>query len=75
MTKKIQVDSPIGAAVNDAASDLHSQGFILKPESERMQLGALLVSIAREAEALTDEEHALVEAVRDKTLAKPLRFE
>lgn len=46
---------------------------VLPPE--RVQLGTLLVSIAREAEALTDEEHALLDSARDKTPAKPLRFE
>lgn len=42
---------------------------------ERVKLGSLLASIAREAGGLTDEEHALFESVRDKTPAEPMRFE
>lgn len=42
---------------------------------ERIKLGSLLASIAREAGGLTDEEHALFESVRDKTPAEPMRFE
>lgn len=42
---------------------------------ERVKLGSLLASIAREAGGLTDEEHALFERVRDKTPAEPMRFE
>ena len=43
-----------------------------RPEG-RLKLGSLLVSIAREAGGLTDEEHALFE--RDKTPAEPMRFD
>ena len=43
-----------------------------KPEG-RLKLGSLLVSIAREAGGLTDEEHALFE--RDKTPAEPMSFD
>jgi len=42
---------------------------------ERVKLGSLLVSIAREAGGLTDEEHALFESLRDKTPAEPMRLE
>lgn len=42
---------------------------------ERVKLGSLLSSIAREAGGLTDEEHALFKSVRDKTPAEPMRFE
>jgi plasmid stability protein len=42
---------------------------------ERVKLGSLLTSIAREAGGLTDEEHALFESVRDKTPAEPMKFE
>ena len=42
---------------------------------ERVKLGSLLASIAREAGGLTDEEHALFESVRDRTPAEPMRFE
>lgn len=41
---------------------------------ERVKLGSLLASIAREAGGLTDEEHAVFEGVRDKTPAEPMRF-
>ncbi len=41
---------------------------------ERVKLGSLLASIAREAGGLTDEEHAVFENVRDKTPAEPMRF-
>jgi plasmid stability protein len=41
---------------------------------ERVKLGSLLASIAREAGGLTDEEHAVFESVRDKTPAEPMRF-
>ena len=43
--------------------------------AERVKLGSLLASIAREAGGLTDKEHALFESVRDKTPAEPMRFE
>lgn len=43
--------------------------------AERVKLGSLLVSIAREAGGLTDEEHALLESVRDKTPAEPMTLE
>ncbi len=42
---------------------------------ERVKLGSLLASIAREAGPLTDEEVALFESMRDKTPAEPMRFE
>ncbi len=42
---------------------------------ERVKLGSLLASIAREAGGLTDEEHILFESVRDKTPAEPMKFE
>ncbi|EIC27899.1 plasmid stability protein [Methylomicrobium album BG8] len=40
---------------------------------ERVKLGSLLVSIAREAGGLTDAEH--FNQFRDKTPAEPMRFE
>lgn len=42
---------------------------------QRIKLGSLITSIAREAGGLTDEEHALLESVRDKTPAKPMSFQ
>lgn len=42
---------------------------------QRVKLGSLLASIAREAGGLTDEEHAVFDNVRDKTPAEPMRFE
>jgi len=42
---------------------------------ERIKLGSLLASIAREAGGLTDEEVAAINNLRDKTPAQPLRFE
>ncbi|MCD4512322.1 plasmid stability protein stbC [Brucella pseudogrignonensis] len=42
---------------------------------QRVKLGSLLASIAREASGLTDEEHAVFDSVRDKTPAEPMRFE
>lgn len=42
---------------------------------ERVKLGSLLASIAREAGGLTDEEVAIFDSVRDKTPAEPMRFE
>ncbi|WP_434734089.1 plasmid stability protein stbC [Rhizobium sp. YTUHZ044] len=41
---------------------------------ERVKLGSLLASIAREAE-LTDAEAELFDQLRDKTPADPMRFE
>jgi plasmid stability protein len=41
---------------------------------ERIKLGSLLASIAREAGGLTVEEQALFESVRDKTPAEPMSF-
>ena len=41
---------------------------------ERVKLGSLLASIAREAGGLTVEEQALFESVRDKTPAEPMSF-
>ena len=52
--------------------------FILEEATrpaERVKLGSLLSSIAREAGGLTDKEHVLFESVRDKTPAEPMRFE
>jgi prevent-host-death family protein len=42
---------------------------------ERLRLGSLLVSIAREAGGLTDAEAEHFNQLRDKTPAEPLRFE
>ena len=42
---------------------------------QRVKLGSLLASIAREAGGLTDEEHAVFDSVRYKTPAEPMRFE
>ena len=41
---------------------------------ERIKLGSLLASIAREAGGLTVEEQALFESVLDKTPAEPMSF-
>ena len=41
---------------------------------ERIKLGSLLASIAREAGGLAVEEQALFESVRDKTPAEPMSF-
>ena len=41
---------------------------------ERIKLGSLLASIAREAGGLTVEDQALFESVRDKTPAEPMSF-
>ena len=49
------------------------ENIVMPPE--RVKLGSLLVSIAREAGGLTDEEHAVFESVRDKTPAEPMRFQ
>ena len=48
------------------------EAIVMPPE--RVKLGSLLASIAREAGCLTDEEHAVFESVRDKTPAEPMRF-
>jgi len=45
-----------------------------KPEG-RLQLGSLLVSIAREAGGLSEEEAEHFNQMRDKTPAKPMLFE
>jgi len=45
----------------------------VKPEG-RVKLGSLLADIGRKAR-LTDEEFAVFEQVRDKTPARPVRFE
>ena len=42
---------------------------------DRVKLGSLLASIAREAGGLTDEEHALFESVRIKSPARAVSFE
>jgi len=42
---------------------------------ERVKLGSLLASIAREAGGLTDDEVALFTSLRDGTPAEPPRFE
>lgn len=42
---------------------------------ERVKLGSLLASIAREAGGLTDAEAEQINQLRDKTLAEPMRFE
>jgi len=43
--------------------------------SERVKLGSLLTSIAREAGGLTDAEAERLSQLRDKTPAEPMRFE
>lgn len=43
--------------------------------AERVKLGSLLSSIAREAGALTDAEAEHFNQLRDKTPAEPMRFE
>ena len=43
--------------------------------AERIKLGSLLVSIAREAGGLTDAEAEHFNQLRDKTPAEPMRFE
>ena len=45
----------------------------VKPEG-RVKLGSLLADIGRKAR-LTDEEFAIFDEVRDKTPARPVRFE
>ena len=45
----------------------------VKPEG-RVKLGSLLADMGRKAR-LTDEEFAVFEQVRDKTPARPVRFE
>jgi len=42
---------------------------------ERIKLGSLLASIAREAGGLTDAEAEQINQLRDKTPAEPTRFE
>lgn len=42
---------------------------------ERVKLGSLLASIAREAGGLTDAEVEHFNQLRDKTPAEPMRFE
>jgi len=42
---------------------------------ERVKLGSLLVSIAREAGGLTDDEAEHFNRLRDKTPVEPMRFE
>ncbi len=42
---------------------------------ERVKLGSLLQSIAREAGGLTDAEAEYFDQLRDKTPAEPMRFE
>lgn len=42
---------------------------------ERVKLGSLLASIAREAGGLTDAEVERINGLRDKTPAEPMRFE
>lgn len=45
-----------------------------KPQG-RVKLGSLLASYSREAGGLTDEEQALMESVRNKSLARAENFE
>lgn len=45
-----------------------------RPEG-RLKLGSLMVSIAREAGGLSDAEVEHFDQLRDKTAAKPMRFE
>lgn len=42
---------------------------------ERIKLGSLLTSIAREAGGMTNAEAESVNQLRDKTPAEPMRFE
>jgi len=43
--------------------------------SERIKLGSLLASIAREAGGLSDAEAERIDQLRDKTPAEPMGFE
>ena len=45
----------------------------VKPEG-RVKLGSVLTEIGRQAK-LTDKDFAVIDQVRDKTSAKPVRFE
>jgi len=45
-----------------------------KPQG-RVKLGSFLAAIARDADGLTDEEHALLESVRGKSAARAVSFE
>jgi plasmid stability protein len=47
---------------------------VTKPAS-RLKLGSLFASIAREAGCLTDAEAEQFNQLRDKTPAKPMKFE
>ena len=49
-------------------------GRAARPEG-RVKLGSLLVSIAREAGGLTDEEHALFDTARIKSPVRVASFE
>lgn len=52
--------------------------FILEEATrplDRVKLGSMLASIARDAGGLTDEEHALFEGVRNKSPDDPITFE
>ncbi|EIT6422086.1 hypothetical protein L2Q16_004598 [Salmonella enterica] len=42
---------------------------------ERVKLGSLLASIARDAGGLTDAEIDCIDQLRDKTPAEPMRFD
>ena len=42
---------------------------------ERVKLGSMLASIARDAGGMTDAEVAHINQLRDKTPAEPMRFE
>ena len=67
----------IQAAQNGRSTEAEIRAILeraAKPEG-RVKLGSLLASFAREAQGLTDEEHALFESVRIKSPARAVSFE
>lgn len=66
----------IRAATNGRSTEAEIRDILetaVRPR-ERVKLGSLLASIAREAE-LTDADAELFDQLRDKTPADPMRFE
>ncbi|OWV78275.1 plasmid stability protein stbC [Rhizobium sp. R635] len=66
----------IRAATNGRSTEAEIRDILetaVRPP-ERVKLGSLLASIAREAE-LTDADAELFDQLRDKTPADPMRFE
>lgn len=67
----------VRAAQNGRSTEAEIRDILVKAAKpvDRLKLGSLLTSIAREAGSLSDAEADQINQLRDKTPAEPMRFE